>query len=100
MDQSTQSVVSAYPKSVISGFPLSVHQAIFDPGRSCALRVRNLLKETLMGSMAVVMGGEIAEDTLEMGFVQDQKVVEALRSDRANEPLYRRRSHSGSEKVS
>ena len=48
---------------------------------------RNLLREPLMGAMAVVMTGVTTKDTLEMGFVHNEKVVEALRSDRANEPL-------------
>jgi hypothetical protein len=40
-----------------------------------------------MAAMAVVMTGVTTKDTLEMGFVHNEKVVEALRSDRANEPL-------------
>jgi hypothetical protein len=40
-----------------------------------------------MGAMAVVVTGVTTKDTLEMGFVHDEEVVEALRSDRAIEPL-------------
>src|SRR5450755_2324066 len=47
----------------------------------------NLLRKPLMGAMAVVMTGVTTKDTLEMGLVHNEKVVEALRSNRANEPF-------------
>ena len=47
----------------------------------------NLLREPLMGAMAVVMAGVATKETLEMSFVDNEKVVETLRSDGANEPL-------------
>ena len=39
-----------------------------------------------MGATAVVMTGVTTKDTLEVGGVHNEKVVEALRPDRANEP--------------
>jgi hypothetical protein len=40
-----------------------------------------------MGAMAVVVAGVVTKETLEMSFVDNEKVVETLRSDSANEPL-------------
>jgi hypothetical protein len=57
------------------------------PEENGSFHRRNLLRERLMGAMAVVMTGVTTKDTLEMGFVHNEEVVEALRSDRANEPL-------------
>ena len=37
--------------------------------------------------MPVVVAGVAAQDALEVGFVHDQQVVEALRSDGAHEPF-------------
>ena len=50
-------------------------------------RCRDLLREPLMGAMAVVVAGVVTKETLEMSFVDNEKVVETLRSDSANEPL-------------
>jgi hypothetical protein len=41
-------------------------------------RCRDLLREPLMGAMAVVMAGVATKETLEMGFVYHEKVVEAI----------------------
>jgi hypothetical protein len=40
-----------------------------------------------MGAVAVVMAGVATKETLEMSFVDNEKVVETLRSDGANEPF-------------
>jgi len=50
-------------------------------------RRRNLLSDSLVWAMPVVMAGVAAQDALEVGFVHDQQVVEALRPDRPHEPL-------------
>ena len=40
-----------------------------------------------MGAIAVVVIGIASKDTFEVGFVEDQEMIEALRSDRSYEPL-------------
>ena len=43
----------------------------------------------MTGALAVLMTGVAAKDALEMGFVRNKNVVEALLSDRANEPFFK-----------
>src|ERR1039457_4109655 len=50
-------------------------------------RRRNLLSDSLVRAMPVVVAGVAAQDALEVGFVHDQLVVEALRSHGAHEPF-------------
>src|ERR1022692_4145445 len=54
---------------------------------SSPFRRRNLLSESLVRAMTVVVTGVAAQDAFEVGFVDDQQVVQALRSHRAHEPF-------------
>jgi hypothetical protein len=87
VNQPTETVVSTNQTWESSEIPvLGIRGRLHRKGNSSFLG-RNLLREPLMGAMAVVMTAVTTKDTLEMDFVHNEKVVEALRSDRANEPL-------------
>jgi hypothetical protein len=43
------------------------------------------LRESLVRATPVVMTGVASKDAFEMGFIDDEKVVEALRSDGTHE---------------
>src|SRR5664279_4105183 len=71
-------------------------------GRGTAFRCRDPLGNPLMWATPIVVTDVAAKDAFEMGFVHDQKVVEALRPDGTHEPFGNRvriRGPKGMEEV-
>jgi hypothetical protein len=50
------------------------------PARRCML-------QALMGTMAVIVAGELGQHLAEMPFAEDQQVIQALPLERTHEPL-------------
>jgi MFS superfamily sulfate permease-like transporter len=79
MDQPTQTGVSTYPNPMISNLPRPGIPSVLDCEWSTrSLGFRDLLGQPLVGAVSVVVTSEAAKDLLEMPFVHDQEVVEAL----------------------
>src|SRR5664280_725478 len=86
VDQSAQPVVSMYASRMVPEMPAPTVRRGRQRERT-AFRCRDLLGNPLMWATPIVVTDVAAKDAFEMGFVHDQKVVEALRPDGAHEPF-------------
>src|SRR3974390_2093141 len=87
MDESAQAVVSTYPSRKATVMPVPTVRSSYHLWRKKSLGRRNLPGDSLVRAMPIVVAGVAAQDALEMGFVHDHQVVQALRSDGAHEAL-------------
>src|ERR1035438_5437067 len=87
VDQSAQPVAPTNPWWTVPVMPVSTVNGGHHRQGGSLFRRRNLLSDSLVWAMPVVVAGVAAQDAPEVGFGSDQQVGEALRPDRPHEPL-------------